>query len=648
MIKNQDEENANKILDLYEKKKKEEKVISFAGHFSAGKSSMINALMGEEILPKSPIPTSANIVKLTSGEGIARIYFHNDNPIEYNEPYDLEVIKDYCKDKDTISKIELGTSRDIIPENSAIFDTPGIDAADDTDRLITESSLHVVDYMFYVVDYNHVQSEVNLQFLQAIQQMNIPYRLIINQIDKHNEQEIPFLLFRKNIKQTFDQWKIYPESIYFTSLLDNSVSHNQFNELRDDVFSLLNDEIEYESQINNSVANIIVKHKSHLKSILDEKLNELNIVHQDNTNSKDDLSKLNSHINEINNKPGDVESTFRVALNHTFKNAYLMPANLREKAELFLESQQRDFKVGLFGSKRKTSIAKENRSQDFLYSLQESIESNLHWKVRDKLQQLVKEHNLETSHLMQEIQNIRINYTIEDLQKLIKPGAKINGDYVLNYTNDVTANIIQKYKQAVNSVFEIVYDLTKQKWSEELADYEQKKKAIEKNIEDNNKISYFEKSLEDKLMELENQISHPKITQNNIDIINYKISQKYDSITKAEKEDSLTQKKDTVIKSDNVISQSIHENKRTAETTIQSINDTIKIISHLPGFQSIIDELRDRQERLRNRKFTIALFGAFSAGKSSFANALLGSKLLPTSPNPTTAVINKITASKIG
>jgi hypothetical protein len=36
------------------------------------------------------------------------------------------------------------------------------------------------------------------------------------------------------------------------------------------------------------------------------------------------------------------------------------------------------------------------------------------------------------------------------------------------------------------------------------------------------------------------------------------------------------------------------------------------------------------------------LFGAFSAGKSSFANALMGVPLLPVSPNPTTAAINRI------
>src|SRR5690606_5055278 len=41
-------------------------------------------------------------------------------------------------------------------------------------------------------------------------------------------------------------------------------------------------------------------------------------------------------------------------------------------------------------------------------------------------------------------------------------------------------------------------------------------------------------------------------------------------------------------------------------------------------------------------EFTVALFGAFSAGKSSFSNALIGDRVLPVSPNPTTAAINRI------
>ncbi|WP_260405274.1 dynamin family protein, partial [Paenibacillus sp. 598K] len=52
--------------------------------------------------------------------------------------------------------------------------------------------------------------------------------------------------------------------------------------------------------------------------------------------------------------------------------------------------------------------------------------------------------------------------------------------------------------------------------------------------------------------------------------------------------------------------------------------------------------MRGKAERLQRNRFTIALFGAFSAGKSSFANALIGESVLPVSPNPTTAAINRI------
>jgi replication fork clamp-binding protein CrfC len=74
----------------------------------------------------------------------------------------------------------------------------------------------------------------------------------------------------------------------------------------------------------------------------------------------------------------------------------------------------------------------------------------------------------------------------------------------------------------------------------------------------------------------------------------------------------------------------------------RKLEKTAELIRDLPGFNKLSHELNERAERLENKGFTVALFGAFSAGKSSFANALMGNKVLPVSPNPTTAAINKI------
>lgn len=69
-----DVENAEKTKQLAKKLENREFMIAFCGHFSAGKSTMINRVVGENLLPSSPIPTSANLVKVKSGEEYAKVF----------------------------------------------------------------------------------------------------------------------------------------------------------------------------------------------------------------------------------------------------------------------------------------------------------------------------------------------------------------------------------------------------------------------------------------------------------------------------------------------------------------------------------------------------------------------------------------------
>ncbi len=53
--------------------------------------------------------------------------------------------------------------------------------------------------------------------------------------------------------------------------------------------------------------------------------------------------------------------------------------------------------------------------------------------------------------------------------------------------------------------------------------------------------------------------------------------------------------------------------------------------------------LNNAQQRLQDEHFNLVVVGMFSRGKSTFVDALLGKRILPTSKKPTTAVISKIT-----
>jgi ribosome biogenesis GTPase A len=149
IIENKDYDQAEKIKQLAKKMENGEYTIAFCGHFSAGKSTMINRVIGENLLPSSPIPTSANLVKVKSGEEYAKVIFKNEKPRIYLAPYDYELVKNYCKDGDQIEEIEISHADSGLPANAVIMDTPGIDSADDAHRIATESALHLADLIFY-------------------------------------------------------------------------------------------------------------------------------------------------------------------------------------------------------------------------------------------------------------------------------------------------------------------------------------------------------------------------------------------------------------------------------------------------------------------------------------------------------------------
>lgn len=296
--------------------------------------------------------------------------------------------------------MHISTGDDILPMHTAILDTPGIDAADDVDRMLTEASLHLSDYLIYVTDYNHVQSEVNLLFLQAMQENELPFMIVINQIDKHNEAELPFVEFDKKIKQTFDQWSLHPSSIFYTSLKNHEAPHNGWPELKDTVFHMLQSKHEYMT-MEASIRQIVRDHKEKVHREMSNQKASLDDVDEASLAQK--IEAITNEIENLEQQPEKIAAGFLTEVDQTAKNAYLMPADLRELAKEYLESVQSDFKVGgLFTSGKKTKEAKLERKQTFMEALEKNVETTLKWKLRDKWYEYIESNQLDSSYRKKE------------------------------------------------------------------------------------------------------------------------------------------------------------------------------------------------------------------------------------------------------
>ncbi|MXQ53762.1 dynamin family protein [Shimazuella alba] len=625
----------NKCIDLMQKIDNQELAIAFTGHFSAGKSSLMNNLFNISLLPTSPIPTSANVVKVKHGADKIQFRYFDGSIQEVVGSYNEEAFQALCQDGDRATEILIERMDIPLPSGVAVVDTPGVDSTDEAHRIATEASLHISDVIFYMMDYNHVQAEGNLKFVKELTDRGKQVYLIINQIDKHRDTELSFADFQQGVGTSFAAWDIRVAGIYFTSLKQPKHPHNQLTQLKELLHRLYKNkdqliEQNVEREMNYLIQQYIDKKISALPS--------LETLQSELQTNQDKKSNYQRQQEQWKIEKQQIADQLMKDLDHILQNAYLMPANLREQAKTYLEAMQPDFKMGLWFAKKKTEQERSHREKQFFRSLVDTISTQLTGHIEDLVIQHAKKHDIFQTSFADDIHESIPEITRELLRKTIKKGAGISGNYVLTYTNDLVEEIKTLYRGFV-----------RQYLSDHLPQLEAE---VERNIQ---KVEMECKKLETRLQHVEQNL------------------QMHADITVKQKELQMLLEKDTVHVPDHVVKELLQARKTRGETTsiltesfVTNQEKTTPQIEDLPissssmkhkeqlllqaeetlapvsELQIFFKQLKSKRLQLEQQQFTVALFGAFSAGKSSFANALLGASVLPVSPNPTTATVCRI------
>ncbi len=643
---NGDTERMDKTSLFARKIQQKEYVIGFAGHFSAGKSSMINALSGENLLASSPIPTSANIVKVhKSEEDFAIVYMHNEKPVKFEAGYDFKTVKELSKNGDLVSQIEIGHSASTLPLGVTVMDTPGVDSTDDAHRMSTESALHIADIVFYTMDYNHVQSELNFQFTKQLMKYNPNVYLIVNMIDKHKDNELSFEDFKATVHQSFAAWGVVPKGVFFTSLREPEHPHNDFEVVKKIVMDSMND---WQEQLVQTATNTLrLLQSEHDNYLMEERQDRLTI--DEEILSADDWAHHQDILEQYNKLNRQVELFSVEAWNETFEeqrkellaNAAIMPADVRDRLRLYLESVQEGFKVGgLFTAKKKTEEERNRRKEDAYSAYQNVVQAQITGHLKGLMKKALKDVGALNEERASVIDAYVFDLPFSLIEQQVQTGALLTGDAVLNFANRV-AEATKRYfiqetdswKNAQATTLEAVATETAAPSKLKMAGMQDKVDAIKAVLE----IEGYQQYSASIMHQASNEIR--KVA--NQQLANWAQSFKQDLADIRLFDESMLKPKEQVIEQEET-QQAISATTLPIDGVINRALYTANAVKEVQGFAEVAHYLENKVERLQKKDFTIALFGAFSAGKSSFSNALMGAKVLPVSPNPTTAAINKI------
>lgn len=587
---------------------------SFVGHFSAGKSTLINLLLEQNILPSSPVPTTSNtaVVSVAEEPGIIANLPHQ----QYTKLKTYDDVKQMNRQNVDVESVEINFPSNKFNNGFTLQDTPGVDSNVATHQSSTEQFMYTSNILFYTVDYNHVQSALNFKFMRRINEVGIPIVFVINQIDKHNEDEISFNTFKSRVEKSIKDWDIELTDTYYVSKFEHP--ENQINELSDYHVQMDNHRESVEDYVNRTIDFITEAQLAYIQNEIQDILDTLDIEEEDfeqaymkfqqNQEVSEEAQLLNDSdklLNYLKQKRKDI-----------LDNAYIMTHDMREQLRSYLESKSEDFKVGgLFNKKKKKEEEQEQRLNQATDALQDKVNQQIRQPLREDMSFLTRFIN--DSEVNNQILNQ--DYLIKPslISDLYQPQTSISNTYVLTLSDEVVKALNKHIEHESNPIFK---------------DAVNHAQASELTTEDNEDKQEYEKFIELKNL-------RESLTTHNYQHYYIHLDDSLDKlIGRTEANFELKEENSTAYHHKH--EQVNHDEAETANQV--DIQNALQVVEDVPLFDRTKKDIKDTMHRLNNQITKIGVFGTFSAGKSSLINALLGGQYLVSSPNPTTAATTEL------
>lgn len=161
---------AKSIADTVEKNAKERFEVAIVGEFKRGKSTLINALLGKEVLPADVLPATATLNRVTySTDPYVMVEFKDGK----SEKVDISHLADYVtklsyeseKMAEKVREATVYYDTDFCKNHVDIIDTPGLND-DEQMTNVTLSILPEIDAAVFVISANSPFSQFEKEFLE--------------------------------------------------------------------------------------------------------------------------------------------------------------------------------------------------------------------------------------------------------------------------------------------------------------------------------------------------------------------------------------------------------------------------------------------------------------------------------------------------
>ena len=301
--------------------------LAICGKVKSGKTSLINALIGKDLLPVNSDVATARVFKvINSADGkdhFYLVYANGDREQITQEQlvvYGSQAAIDAAGQSDlkkTISYIEVQTKVDFLPKGVSIIDTPGIGSTYPQHTVITKQFIKLADATLFVMNPTPLES-IEIEFIKEIASVSPNMMFVTTKIDLESETAIASSVERntKQIEKHVGETLCSPIKILCmsslllkqaageedTEIADFNIALSGYNEVKDEMNDLVFRTIGY-YRVGQAYNMAVHYYQLVLQSLLNRK----DAIIQANQNYEGLVKQYNEAYRMFTEKMGDAK-----------------------------------------------------------------------------------------------------------------------------------------------------------------------------------------------------------------------------------------------------------------------------------------------------------------------------------------------------
>ena len=185
--------DAKKMQALYDALENEEFTIALIGEFSAGKSTFLNALLGEWLLPSWGDETTATVTRLLhakhakNGEQ-CRVFYNNGDQkvfekVDRQALTELVAVNQKRDVASSISRVELYLDNRFLEDDVILIDTPGLNGLKEQLADITYTQADQSSACIFLFNGQHPGAATDFELIKLLREKIKSIFYVVNQID---------------------------------------------------------------------------------------------------------------------------------------------------------------------------------------------------------------------------------------------------------------------------------------------------------------------------------------------------------------------------------------------------------------------------------------------------------------------------------